>query len=160
MILNKEVYLTPNEVKVKVLEFIESNKILEERGLLKNAINLVGFPGIAKTSAVLQVCEENGIGIEKVNMSNIDDLGEVTGYPLKEYEVVKDTDKAWVNEKSFDIYINGGYTPTGETRTGYAEPKWVSRLKGYSTSVLLLDDVFRCHQRFANALMELNYLFV
>lgn len=154
-ILQKEVYLTPSEVKSKIREFIASNAILETQGKLKNAINLIGQPGIAKTSSVLQVCAEDGIGVEKVNMANIDDLGEITGFPLKEYELDNGKEKVWVNEKSFDIHVSSGYTPTGSTRTGYAEPKWVSRLKDYKTSVLLLDDSLRSHQRFVNALMEL-----
>jgi len=137
------VYLTPSGVKSKLAQFIEANKILEKRGLLKNAINLEGVPGIAKTSSVIQFCKENNIGFEKVNMGTIDDLGEITGFPIKEFELKKGEEIFWANDKSFDIYIKDNYHPTGQTRTGYAEPKWVSNLKNYETSILLLDDSFR-----------------
>lgn len=152
---NESVYVTPSGLKEKLKQFIESNKILEKKGLLKNAINFQGLPGIAKTSSVIQFCNDNGIGFEKVNMGTIDDLGEITGFPMKEFQLSKEGDIVWVNDKSFDIYVGLGYKPTGETRTGYAEPKWVSNLKKYETGILLLDDSFRCHQRFMNALMEL-----
>lgn len=137
------VYLTPSGVKQKLGQFIEANKMLEKKGLLKNAINLEGLPGIAKTSSVIQFCNDNGIGFEKVNMGTIDDLGEITGFPLKEFQLEKAGDLIWANDKSFDLYVKSGYHPTGETRTGYAEPKWVSNLKRYETSILLLDDSFR-----------------
>lgn len=141
---NESVYVTPSGLKEKLRQFIESNKILEKKGLLKNAINFQGLPGIAKTSSVIQFCNDNNIGFEKVNMGTIDDLGEITGFPMKEFQLSKEGDVVWVNDKSFDIYVGLGYKPTGETRTGYAEPKWVSNLKKYETGILLLDDSFRC----------------
>lgn len=151
----EKVFLKPSEVKLKVLEFIESNTQLEKRGLLKNALSFVGEPGIAKTSSVLQVCQENNIGIEKVNMANIDDLGEITGYPMKEYEMKKNSDIQWANDKNHESFLRLGYLDTGSTRTGYAEPKWVNSLRNYEKSVLLLDDSLRSQPRFINALMDL-----
>ncbi len=149
--------LTPRGIKKKLHEFIAANRVLENSGKLKNAINFEGHSGISKTSSVIQFCVENKIGYEKVNMANIDDLGEITGFPIKEYEFrhTKISETRWGNEKEYDLLIKADYIPTGEIRTGYAEPKWVSKLKKHDTSVLILDDVFRSHQRFVNALMEL-----
>ena len=76
MAIDKQITLKPDQVKEKILQFVENNIVLESKGLLKNSMNLVGEPGVAKTSSIIQVCIENNIGYEKVNLANIDDLGD------------------------------------------------------------------------------------
>ena len=76
MAIDKQITLKPDQVKAKILQFVENNIVLESKGLLKNTINFVGEPGVAKTSSIIQACIENNIGYEKINLANIDDLGD------------------------------------------------------------------------------------
>jgi hypothetical protein len=158
--VEKQITLKPDQVKEKIVQFVDNNCILESKGLLKNSINFVGEPGVAKTSSIIQACIENNIGYEKINLANIDDLGDICGFPCVESEMTfKEKDgniiHDWVNNKAYDFKLNQDWHPTGRTRTAYSEPKWVSNLRNHEKSVLILDDSLRAQQRFINATMDL-----
>ena len=46
MAIDKQRTLKPDQVKEKILQFVENNIVLESKGLLKNTINFVGEPGV------------------------------------------------------------------------------------------------------------------
>lgn len=46
MAIDKQITLKPDQVKAKILQFVENNIVLESKGLLKNTINFVGEPGV------------------------------------------------------------------------------------------------------------------
>lgn len=55
---------------------INNNKKLEQEGKKTTAIELVGAAGLGKTSAILQVAEELNMGIAKINLAQIEELGD------------------------------------------------------------------------------------
>jgi hypothetical protein len=44
--VEKQITLKPDQVKEKIVQFVDNNCILESKGLLKNSINFVGEPGV------------------------------------------------------------------------------------------------------------------
>lgn len=150
---------------------IDNNIKLQEQGKKPIAIGLEAQAGIGKTSVVRQVAEERGMNIVKVNMAQIEEQGDITGFPLTEYECqilqrTKD-DKGefhvkvlphnvWVNNKQMEEGPgqNMKYRQTGKTRMTYAKPSWVPEYNENGT-ILLLDDFNRASSTLLNATMEI-----
>jgi hypothetical protein len=85
-------------------------------------------------------------------------LGDLVGFPLKEFEVAKTTDDGkrvtkWVTENLMPLYIQQKYVPTGEKRMTHAQPEWIQG-KG-ENGLLILDDYTRADARFMQATMEI-----
>lgn len=155
--------LTPLQAKKLLSFFVQTNKRLESEGMPMNAISFLGHAGIGKTSIITQFAEENNLDIEIIRLSNIDDAGELIGFPVKEFELIKKGKntkgdpvnmRLWVKENEYEKYIGEGFNATGVVRTGYAPPAWLSKLTT-PTSLLVIDDYSRGSQRFMNALMSI-----
>ncbi len=151
---------------------IDNNLRLQEEGKAPIAIGLEAEAGIGKTSIVRQVADEKGMNIVKVNMAQLEEQGDIIGFPIKEYEcqilqryedektkemkvrVMPNT--AWVNEKQLGETPgpNMKYRQTGKTRTSYAKPAWVPEYNENGT-ILLLDDFNRASSTLLNATMEI-----
>jgi hypothetical protein len=150
--------LSPKEIKEVLTHIVTTNKELQEKNIMPLSANIVGPAGIGKTSIIKQLSEELGIKhFVKLSLSQIDELGDLVGFGIKEYQLSKKTEKGlvgkWVAEKLVDFMIAEGWKPTGQTRMGYAEPEWIAGKEG--SGVLLLDDFTRASQRFIQACMEL-----
>jgi hypothetical protein len=94
------------------------------------------------------------MAVIKLNLSQIEELGDLVGFPFKEFEVEnKDGIKKWVQETLLETYVKGGYRPTSQSRMSHASPEWIQG-KGEG-GFLILDDYTRADQRFMQATMEL-----
>jgi len=91
-----------------------------------------------KTSAILQVAEELDLQCIKLNLSQLEEIGDLVGFPMKEHEMIKGDITKWVTESTMPMYITSGYKPTGEKRMTHAAPEWVQG-KGQG-GILILDD--------------------
>lgn len=152
-----QVKLNLNELKDFIKHIISNNQKIQAEGKIPVAINVEGEAGIGKTSAILQIGEELGLDVIKLNLSQLEELGDLVGFPVKEYEVVKvDGEKRqvkWVPESTLSLYVQNKYVPTGEKRMGYAVPEWIQNKS--EGGILILDDYSRADQRFVQACMEL-----
>ena len=74
------------EVKKLLNYAIENNLKLEERGVTPIAVSLEAQAGIGKTSIVQQVAEERNMGFAKISLHELDETGDLVGFPIKEYE--------------------------------------------------------------------------
>jgi len=101
----------------------------------------------------MQVAEELKLDCVKLSLSQYDELGELVGYPVKEFEIQKDGEIKWIPESLFDMYLKDGYKPTGEKRMDHALPDWIQGKK--ENGILFLDDFSRCNPLFMQAIMEL-----
>lgn len=143
----------------ELLNFTIANNLkLQENGFVPIAFGLESVPGIGKTSLVEQVAAEKGMNYVKLSLGQLEEAGDLIGFPLKEYEVqvaklVKDKDgnaKAtilpgtqWLSEKQIDLADkNTKYKVTGKTRMSYAKPAWVPEYNENGT-ILNLDDFSR-----------------
>lgn len=159
-----------SKVKDLLVHFISTNAKLQEAGSVPIAVGIEGAAGLGKTSIVRQLAEERGMGFVKLNLAQIDEPGDLTGYPIVEYEcqvarkvVTEDgTMKAkvmpgttWINTKQLDQKENGVLIKqTGKTRMGYAKPSWVPDYNENGT-ILLLDDYTRANAQILQAAMDL-----
>ena len=111
------------------------------------------------------------MNLVKLNLGQIDEAGDIVGWPLKEYECQilqrveeKDGTKKvtvlpktiWVNDRQLEDGPgpNMKYRQTGNTRMTYAKPAWVPEYNENGT-ILLLDDYNRSNNSILQACMEL-----
>lgn len=153
-----------NSVNIKELKdivnyIVDNNNKLREEGKKTTAIEIVGESGIGKTSSVIQIAKERGMDVVKLNLAQIEELGDLIGFPLKEFHVcAPDGEKCvWVAENILENYIKLGYTIVEgtEARMSYAPPAWLPKSENPNGGILILDDWNRADQRFIQAVMEL-----
>ena len=145
------------ETKEIINYLLDNNLRLAEEGKNKIAINLEGRPGIGKTAIIREIAEERGADYIKVELGSLEEIGDLLGMPVKEYNMISpDGEEEWVAEKLIAEKGQLGYkictncTP----RMGYAVPSWVP--KDEEKEVLLcLDDYTRANPLFMQAIMSL-----
>ena len=158
-----------DQVKTLINYTIDNNLKLEEEGDTPVAISLEASAGIGKTSIVKQIAEERKMGFTKINMAQLEETGDLIGYPMTEYECqvmqrYKEGDEmkvkilpntVWVNSKQLDEGpgTNMKYRQTGKTRMGYSKPAWVPEYNE-NGNIFLLDDYVRANPQILQACME------
>lgn len=150
--------LTTRELKEFLSDLIDTNKDLQKINRKPVSINIEGIAGIGKTSCIEQVCNEKKMDFIKINLAQIEEIGDLVGFPLKEFKIQKVDDptvEQWVDEVSYSSWLTKGYKPTGLSRMAYAAPEWIAGREHPNGGVLLLDDWTRADQRFIQACMEL-----
>jgi hypothetical protein len=150
--------MNSKELKETLTHLILNNRAIQEDGLKPVAISICGAAGLGKTSVVEQLAEELDIKhVEIINLAQLDELGDLVGIPVKQYQMVaKQGDKQlgkWVDEKIMDSFASQGWKANGQSRMSYAKPAWISG-KG-ENGVLILDDYTRAAPRFMQAVMEI-----
>lgn len=147
-------YLNPQELKDYLGYTIKNNRYLQKNGILPVAVNITGEAGIGKTSTIKQVAEENGLQFVRLQLSEMDELSDLIGFPLRQFEMCKDGKKCeWVDEQAIHSFEAEGYKFTGKNQMGYCPPEWIADKK--ESVLLLLDDAFRADMRFMQATMSL-----
>jgi hypothetical protein len=141
--------LKVSEIKTVLTHIIKNNQYLESQGKKKNSLLVEGEAGLGKTSIIQQVARENGMDFVKISLSQIEQCGEISGWPYMERQT---EDGRWLSDKELE-FIEGEICFTGETRTSYAQPAWVPR--DDRGVVLLLDDFTRAPTHIMQAVMEI-----
>jgi hypothetical protein len=149
-----EVSLNIKEAKQFLKHIINNNRFLQENGKPPVAVEVVGDSGIGKTSTILQLAKETDLHFVKLNLAQIEELGDLVGFPIRQFEVCKtENDCLWIDEHAVEEYTKQGYGFTGKNRMSYCPPEWISDKT--SGGILLLDDWNRADVRFIQAVMEL-----
>ena len=149
------VALNAKELKEFLNHIIENNRFLQEQSKTPVSIEVIGESGIGKTSAIVQLAKELDLNFVKLNLSQIEEIGDLVGFPIRQFEIQRneESEKIWVDENVLDEKFKQGYYTTGLNRMGYCPPEWISgKEKG---GILLLDDWNRADMRFIQAVMEL-----
>ena len=141
------------ELKDFLTHIIENNRFLQEQGKSPVTIEVIGESGIGKTSAIIQMAKEQNLNFVKLNLAQIEEIGDLVGFPIRQFEVKLNNEKTWVDEHAFDEYLKLGYHSTGLNRMSYCPPEWISGKE--EGGILLLDDWNRADVRFIQAVMEL-----
>lgn len=150
---NHQVSLNVNEAKTFLKHIISNNRFLQENKKPPVAVEVIGDSGIGKTSTIVQLAEELDLHFVKLNLAQIEELGDLVGFPIRQFEVCKDTNCVWIDEHAVEEYTKLGYKFTGLNRMSYCPPEWISGKT--SGGILLLDDWNRADIRFIQAVMEL-----
>lgn len=153
MAKNNQISLNADELKTFMHHIIANNKSLQEKGTTPVTVNVEGPAGVGKTSSILQLAKELDMDIVRLNLAELEDLSDLVGFPVKEFEVVKETTVKWVPESLLPQYVASQYKPTGNKRMGYASPEWINNKK--EGGILILDDYTRADARFMQATMTL-----
>lgn len=149
----KQIELNAEELKEVLTHLIKNNAEIQKTGDKPVAINVEGTAGIGKTSAIIELAQELDMDFVKINLAEFEEIGELSGFPIKEYEIIKEGNQKWVNETMLSLYAKAKYIPTGNHRMNYAKPKWISDVT--KPTILLLDDFSRANPMFMQAIMEI-----
>jgi len=148
-----QVKLNVEELKGFVKHMIVNNQTIQAQGKVPVAVNIEGDAGLGKTSAIMQLGQELGKQVVKLNLAQLEELGDLVGFPVKEYQVKNAEGKTlWITEQEIEIANQKGYRVV-DKRMSHAAPEWIQG-KGEG-GILILDDYTRADQRFTQATMEL-----
>ena len=148
-----EVKLNVDELKSFMGHMVSNNQYIQAQGKVPVTVNISGDAGLGKTSAILQLGEELNIPVVKLNLSQLEELGDLIGFPVKEFQVKNAEGKTlWITEQEIDTATSKGYRVVDKRMT-HAAPKWIQG-KGEG-GFLILDDFTRADHRFMQAVMEI-----
>lgn len=160
---SKTLTMNAKELKAYLVETIESNRYLQAKGGVPQAVGVEGPSGIGKTSVILEVGKELGLPVVKLNLASIEELGDLVGFPIRQFEMCpkvqidsiddERTQCLWIDEHAIEEYSKLGYVFTGKKRMSYCPPEWIADAQ--EGGILLLDDYTRADIRFIQATMEL-----
>jgi len=152
-----EVNLNIDELQDFVGHIITNNRHLQAGGKKPVAIEVVGESGIGKTTSIMDMTAKHGLDFVKLNLAQIEELGDLVGFPIKQFQMWKDKEGKkigkWVDEVAVNDHSKLGFQTTGKSRMSYSAPEWIADKK--AGGVLLLDDWNRADTRFIQACMEL-----
>lgn len=149
----------------KILNYlIDNNKRLVEEGKYPIAVGIEGPAGIGKTELIKSIALERGMTFIKLNLSELEEIGDLTGFPIKEYKINRLNEDGsiqeseWVAHDLLSTYFQKPcktYELTNESRMSYATPAWLPREENPNGTILLADDYTRANSMFMQATMEL-----
>lgn len=139
--MSKSVQLNLDEIKDFVKFMVKNNQHIQSQGKVPVAINIEGDAGLGKTSSVKQLSKELGMDVIRLNLAEFEELGDLVGFPVKEFEIQNaEGKKTWINEHQIDAAMKKGYKVT-DKRMSHAAPDWIQG-KGEG-GFLILDDYTR-----------------
>ena len=148
-----QVQLNVNELKDFIKHMVKNNQHIQSEGKVPVAINIEGDAGLGKTSAIMQLGKELQMEVVKLNLSQLEELGDLVGFPVKEFQIQNAEGKTtWINESQISAASAKGYKVV-DKRMSHAAPEWIQG-KGEG-GFLILDDYTRADQRFMQATMEI-----
>ena len=151
--------MTLNEFKEVFTYLLDNNKQLEDKGLRPIAVGLEGEAGVGKTSIIEEIATERSMTMVKVNLAQLEEIGDLVGLPIKEYEVAwidngNIKDKRWMSENQIKN-LDSRLKLTGRVRMAYAPPAWLPTEDNPNGIIVLLDDYTRANSMFMQATMEI-----
>jgi hypothetical protein len=147
------VSINPNELKDFLNHIINNNRHLQENGKGPVAVEVIGESGIGKTSSIVQLADELDLNFVKLNLAQIEEIGDLVGFPIRQFEVTDGATVKYVDESALEDVRTEGYKTTGKNRMSYCPPEWIANKA--NGGILLLDDWNRADSRFIQAVMEL-----
>ena len=145
--------ITLDEFKDILKYLIKNNKSMIESGKSPIAVGIEGEAGLGKTSILMDVCNELNYGCIRLNLAELEEVSDLTGFPIKEY---KTRDNKWIPADLVHKFCDEDYF-TGESRMSYATPEWLPASDGEGKDgwLLILDDYTRANSLFMQATMQL-----
>lgn len=131
-----------------------NNKRLHEEGLPATTLCITGMAGIGKSSTIKQVAEETGMRYVHCDLAQME-VEDLVGFPYTEFEISKNGNTGWVDDKSYQNYLNADWNPTSKSRMTYAIPKWLD-IQDDTPIILCLDDFSRSNNQLMQAIMNIT----
>lgn len=133
--------ITLDEFKGILRYLIKNNKNMIDSGRSPIAIGIEGEAGLGKTSVLMQICDELNYGCIRLNLAELEEVSDLTGFPIKEY---KTKTGEWIPADLVSKYCDQDIF-TNESRMSYAAPEWLPSSDGEGKDgwLLILDDYTR-----------------
>jgi nucleoside-triphosphatase THEP1 len=148
-----QIQLNVDELKSFMKHIVKNNQFIQNQGKVPVTVNISGDAGLGKTSSILQLGKELHLNVVKLNLSQLEELGDLIGFPIKEFQVKNSEGKTlWITEQEIETASAKGYRVVGK-RMSHAAPEWIEG-KGEG-GILILDDFTRADHRFMQAVMEI-----
>lgn len=96
-----QVNLNVTELKGFVNHIITNNRYLQEAGKNSVSVEVVGESGIGKTSTIVELAQDNNLKFVKLNLAQIEELGDLVGFPVRQFQMYKE--KTVVAKKVDDL---------------------------------------------------------
>jgi hypothetical protein len=87
--MSNQVQLDSQEMKVFLKHIIDNNRFLQKGKKKVVATEVIGESGLGKTTVVLDVAEEHDLDVVKLNLAQIEELGDLVGFPVRQFELCK-----------------------------------------------------------------------
>lgn len=84
---NAQVNLNIDELKGFLTHIINNNRFLQKGAKPSVAVEIVGESGIGKTSSALQLANELSLNFVKLNLAQIEELGDLVGFPIRQFQL-------------------------------------------------------------------------
>jgi hypothetical protein len=85
-----QVNLNVTELKGFVNHIITNNRFLQKEGKNPVSVEVVGESGIGKTSSIVELASENDLKFVKLNLAQIEELGDLVGFPVRQFQMYKE----------------------------------------------------------------------
>jgi len=85
-----QVNLNVTELKGFVNHIITNNRYLQEAGKNSVSVEVVGESGIGKTSTIVELAQDNNLKFVKLNLAQIEELGDLVGFPVRQFQMYKE----------------------------------------------------------------------
>ena len=148
-----QVKLNIEELKSFMGHMISNNQHIQAQGKVPVAVNVEGDAGLGKTSSIKQLAKEQGMDVIMLNLAEFEELGDLVGFPVKEFQIQNAEGKTtWINESQIAAATAKGFKVI-DKRMSHAAPEWIQG-KGEG-GFLILDDYTHADHRFMQATMSL-----
>ena len=85
-----QVNLNVTELKGFVNHIITNNRYLQANNKSPVSVEVVGESGIGKTSTIVELAKENNLDFVKLNLAQIEELGDLVGFPVRQFQMYKE----------------------------------------------------------------------
>ena len=179
-----QVSLNITELKETLTHVINNNRYLQENNKIPAAVEVIGDSGIGKTSTIIELAKELNLDFVKLNLAQIEELGDLVGFPVRQFQVAKSVDskEALAFTSSANRSVSKNETLATTAAGQQFQVAWVDEMAvnqylnqnyfmtgkkrmSYAApewiadkkkgGILLLDDWNRADVRFIQAVMEL-----
>jgi len=79
----QQVSLNIDEAKLFMSHIINNNRFLQANNKPPVSVEIIGDSGIGKTSMVVQLAKEMNLNFVKLNLAQIEELGDLVGFPIR-----------------------------------------------------------------------------
>ena len=101
-----EVNLNIDELEGFVDHIITNNRHLQSQGKKPVAIEVVGESGIGKTTSIMDMTARHGLDFVKLNLAQIEELGDLVGFPIKQFQMWKEKDGKRIGKWVDEVAVN------------------------------------------------------
>ena len=85
-----QVNLNIQELKDFINHIITNNRFLQSNNKGPVSVEVVGESGIGKTSAVVEIAKDNNFNFVKLNLAQIEEIGDLVGFPVRQFQMYKE----------------------------------------------------------------------